>query len=78
MHPRSKNTLIFSSYTLHIASFDKESVVIGLLCSNWSDSIVCCDWPDLIGQTAQFVVIGLLCFDWSDGPVCCDWSTALF
>jgi len=60
-----------------------QSVVIGLLCSDWSDGPVCCDWSTLlwlvysalIGQMAQSVVIGLLCSDWSDVSVCCDWST---
>jgi len=65
-----------------------QSVVIGLLCSDWSDGPTCCDWSDdpvccdwttaLIGQIIQSVVIGLLCSDWSDGSVCCDWSTLLW
>jgi len=56
-----------------------QSVVIGLLCSDWSDDPVCCDfvYSALIGQMTQSVVIGLLCSDWSDDPVCCDWSTLL-
>jgi len=42
-----------------------QSVMIGLLCSDWSDGSVCS------------VVIGLLCSDWSDDPVCFDWSTLM-
>jgi len=42
--------------------------VIGLLCSDWSDSpvvigLLCSNWSDVP------VVIGLLCTNWSDGPL---------
>jgi len=37
-----------------------QSVVIGLLCSDWSDGPVCCDWSTLIGQMTPSVVIGQL------------------
>jgi len=37
-----------------------QSVVIGVLCSDWSDGSVCYDWSALIGQMAQSVMIGLL------------------
>jgi len=47
-----------------------QSVVIGLLCSDWSDGSVCCDWSTLLWlvRSSQSVVIGLLCSDWSDQP----------
>jgi len=54
-----------------------QSVLIGLLCSDWSDGPVCVEWSTLLGQMVQSVVIGLICYDWSDGPVCCDWSTLI-
>jgi len=56
-----------------------QSIVIGLLCSDWSDGPVYCDgfYSVLIGQMAQSIVVGLLVSDWSDDPYCCDWSTFL-
>jgi len=38
--------------------------VIGLLCSDWSDDSVCCDWSTLLWLVR-----------W---PVCLDWSTLLW
>jgi len=48
-----------------------QSIVIDLLCFDWSDGPVSCDlvYSALIGQMAQSVAIGLLCSEWSDGPV---------
>jgi len=56
-----------------------QSVVIGLLFSDWSDDSVCCDWSTLLWLVrCQSAVIGLLFSDWSDDSVCCDWSTLLW
>jgi len=43
-----------------------QSVVISLLCSDWSDPPVCCDWSTLLWLVR------------SDVSVCCDWSTLLW
>jgi len=70
-----------------------QSVVIDLLCSDWSDGSVCCDWSTLLWLVRWLSLlwlvysaligqmaqslIGLLCSDWSNGSVF-DWSTLLW
>jgi len=76
------NSSIKDSVSLNSALIGQmtQSVVIGLLCSDWSDGPVCFHWSTLLWlvRWSSLFVIGLLYSDWSDGPVCFHWSTLLW
>ncbi len=64
MHPRSKNTLVFSKNRFNF-----------YLISKWfiNDS---CEAVQRISLYKPLLSVSPRCCDWSDGAVLCDWSTA--
>jgi len=67
------NSSIKDSVSLNSALIGQmtQSVVIGLLCSDWSDGPVCFDWSTLLWLdrwSSLLWLVGLLCSDWTDDP----------